>query len=411
MHTSVMNHSTSRTAELRPVAIKSKRVLSIDLLRGSVMIIMALDHVRDYFHSDAFFYSPTDLTRASVVLFFTRWITHFCAPAFVLLAGLSAHLYGSARGRRALSYFLLTRGIWLVFAELFIITLFWTFNPSYPVLNFQVIWAIGVSMIALSLLVRLDRRIILAIGIILVAGHNLLDTIHVTGKGVPAFVWAMLHQDGDFTFGRFTLLLHYPVIPWIGIMAIGYTLGGLYVAGQDGERRKKTLLYLGTGAIMLFILLRGVNGYGDPSHWSTQGNATFTLLSFLSVTKYPPSLLYALMTLGPVLICLSLGEGPLNALKAKISIFGRVPMFYYLAHIPLVHGLAVAGAMISGHPASDMILTNRVNRMPGLQGYGFNLLIVYLVWIGVILILYPCCRWFDRYKRAHQSSKWWLSYL
>jgi uncharacterized membrane protein len=411
MHTSVLNHSQSVTSELRPVAIKSKRVLSIDLLRGSVMIIMALDHVRDYFHGDAFLYSPTDLTRTSVVLFFTRWITHFCAPAFVFLAGVSAQLYGSVRGRRALSLFLLTRGIWLVFAELFIITLFWTFNPSYPVLNFQVIWAIGVSMIALSLLVRLDRRIILAIGITLIAGHNLLDTIHVTGKGVPAFLWATLHQDGDFTFGRFTLLLHYPVIPWIGIMAIGYSLGSLYASGQDGKRRKKMLLYLGTAAIMLFILLRSLNGYGDSSHWSRQGNASFTLLSFLNVTKYPPSLLYALMTLGPVLICLSLGEGPLNALKAKISVFGRVPMFYYLAHIPLVHGLAVIGAMISGYRASDMILTNRVNRMPGLQGYGFNLLTVYLVWIGVILILYPCCRWFDRYKRAHQSTKWWLSYL
>jgi uncharacterized membrane protein len=411
MQTSVLNNSQSVIAEVRPLTIKSKRVLSIDLLRGTVMIIMALDHVRDYFHSDAFLYSPTDLSRTSVSVFFTRWITHFCAPAFVFLAGVSACLYGYTRGRRALSIFLLTRGIWLVFAELFIITLFWTFNPSYPVLNFQVIWAIGVSMIALSLLVRLDRRIILAVGIILVAGHNLLDTIHVSGKGIPAFLWAALHEDGDFTFGRFTLLLHYPVIPWIGIMAIGYTLGSLYAPGEDAKRRKRMLLYFGTGAIALFILLRSLNGYGDSSHWSTQGSAAFTILSFLNVTKYPPSLLYSLMTLGPVLVCLSVGERSLHALKTKISVLGRVPMFYYLAHIPLVHGLAIVGAMISGHRASDMILSNRVNRMPGLQGYGFSLLTVYLVWISVVLVLYPCCRWFDRYKRANQTAKWWLSYL
>ncbi|MDP4147841.1 MAG: heparan-alpha-glucosaminide N-acetyltransferase domain-containing protein [Bacteroidota bacterium] len=411
MDTSVLKNSMPVTAAGRPVTIKSKRVLSIDLLRGSVMIIMALDHVREYFHRDAFFYSPTDLTHTSVPLFFTRWITHFCAPAFVFLAGLSAHLYGSAKGGKSLSFFLLTRGIWLVFAELFIITLFWTFNPSYPVLNFQVIWAIGVSMIALSVLIRLNRRMILAIGIILVAGHNLLDTIHVTGKGVPAFLWAALHEDGDFTFGHFTLLLHYPVLPWIGIMAIGYVIGSLYVPGQDGNRRKKTLLYLGTGAIVLFILLRSLNGYGDSSSWTTQANTAFTLLSFINVTKYPPSLLYVLMTLGPVMIFLSLGEGSLNALKAKVSIFGRVPMFYYLLHIPLVHGLAIVGAMISGHRAADMILTNRVNRVPGLQGYGFSLPAVYMVWICVILILYPCCRWFDRYKRTNQSAKWWLSYV
>ena len=196
----------------------------------------------------------TDLAHTSVALFLTRWVTHFCAPAFVFLAGVSAYLYGSARGKRALSFFLLTGGIWLVFAELFIITLFWTFNPSYPVFNFQVIYrAIGVSMIALSVLIKLSRRVILGIGIILIAGHNLLDGIHVSGKGVPAFLWAMLHEDGDFTFGRFTFLLHYPVLPWIGIMAIGYTIGSLYAPGQDGKRRKRAAsLYGNRGDPLLF---------------------------------------------------------------------------------------------------------------------------------------------------------------
>ena len=396
---------------IQPLLLRKKRVLSIDVVRGAIMIIMALDHVRDYFHRDAFFYSPTDLSRTSGILFFTRWITHFCAPAFVCLAGISASLYGSVRGKKALSFFLLTRGLWLVFAEFFIITLMWTFNPAYPVFNLQVIWAIGISMIVLSALIRLDWRIILAIGVLLVAGHDLLDSVHVQGRGLPALLWAMLHEEADLAFGRVTIFVHFPVLPWIGIMAIGYVLGRIYQPGYDGKHRKAILLWAGGGAILLFFALRCFGLYGDPAPWSVQPGAFFSFLSFINVSKYPPSLLYTLVTLGPILIFLAFSEKPLNALTERVSVFGRVPMFFYLLHIPLIHALAIVGATVSGYPAGSMILGNRVNRVHELQGYGFSLPTVYLVWASVVLALYPLCRWFDRYKRKHASTKWWLSYL
>ena len=388
------------------------RVESIDLLRGAVMIIMALDHVRDYFHKDAFLYDPTDLAHTHVLLFFTRWITHFCAPVFVFLAGISAYLYGAKRSRAELSFFLFTRGVWLVFAEMFIVTLGWTFNPGYPILNLQVIWAIGMSMLVLSVLVYMNVRLILLTGLLLVVGHNLLDGVHIPGTGVASVFWAFLHDPGDYSIGRFAFFIHYPLLPWIGILAVGYCAGHLYRGGYDPERRKELLFYLGGWALVLFFFLRALNSYGDAAHWHVQGSTAFDVLSFLNVTKYPPSLLYILMTLGPALVFLALMERPLRGWMKKVALLGRVPMFYYLAHIYLIHGLAVVGALVAGYKGSDMIgLSNRVNRVPALKGYGFNLFVVYVVWVGVVLLLFPCCRWFDRYKRANQRRWRWLSYL
>jgi uncharacterized membrane protein len=391
--------------------LKPKRIESIDLLRGIVMIIMVLDHTRDYFHKSAFIFNPEDLAHTNVALFFTRWITHFCAPVFILLAGVSAYLYGAKKSKKELSFFLLTRGVWLVLAELFIISFFKTFNPSYQFFNLQVIWAIGISMIILSAIIYLNKYFILLTGILLVALHNLLDTVHVPGDGLSSFLWALLHDPGFFTFGHFTFHVHYPLLPWIGVMAIGYYVGNLYSHNYDPGKRRRTLLLVGTGAIVLFIILRSGNFYGERDHWSLQKNAVFSMLSFLNVTKYPPSLLYLLMTLGPAFIFLALAEKPLNSLAAKILIFGRVAMFYYLVHILLIHMLATIGAVILGYKISDMILAGMVNSAPGLKGYGFSLLTVYLIWTALIFILYPCCRWFDRYKRTYQSAKWWLSYL
>lgn len=391
--------------------IEKKRIESIDLLRGTVMIIMALDHVRDYFHKDAFFYSPTDLTRTSVSLFFTRWVTHFCAPVFVFLAGISACLYGAKKGRKELSFFLLTRGVWLILVELFIISLFRTFNPAYIFTNLQVIWAIGISMIALSGIIYLKRRVILLTGGLLIAAHNLLDHVHIPGNGILSFCWSLLHYPAKFHYGPFLISVRYPVLPWIGIMTIGYYLGNWYEQGYGAARRISMLLLLGFGAIAGFIMLRSVNWYGDAAHWSVQKNGIFSLLSFLNVTKYPPSLLYTLMTLGPALIFLTIAEKPLNALTSKIAVFGRVAMFYYLAHILLIHILALFGALIGGYKLSDMVLTSGVDDAVQLKGYGFNLLTVYIVWMALILMLYPLCKWFDRYKRAHLHSKWWLSYI
>lgn len=394
-------------------ATRSKRIESIDLLRGIVMIIMALDHVRDYFHGSAYIYDPTDLSKTSVAIFFTRWITHFCAPVFMLLAGVSACLYGAKKGRKELSFFLFTRGIWLILAELFIVTLEWTFNPHYAAFILQVIWAFGISMLALSVLIWLPRKGIALIGILLIAGHNLLDQVHVPGNTVPAFFWAFLHEQHFFSFGPSSgVMVGYPILPWIGIICMGYCLGSLYLSDYTPEQRKKTLLSLGLGAIVLFILLRFSNLYGDHALWSTQKNAVFTFMSFLNTTKYPPSLLYVLMTTGPAMVFLALAEKPLNALTRRLIVFGRVPMFYYLVHIFFIHLLAIIGAVVSGHPWTVMVdLTTWVTANVQLKGYGFNLLTVYVVWIGVVIALYPLCRWFDGYKRAHQAEKWWLSYL
>jgi uncharacterized membrane protein len=396
-----------------PVNLSNKkdRVESIDLLRGVVMIIMALDHTRDYFQYDAFVYSPTDLSQTSVFLFFTRWITHFCAPVFVFLAGISAYLYGAKRTRKELSFFLFTRGLFLVILEATVLALERTFNPSFSFINLQVIFAIGVSMMVLSVLIYLRRNIILIIGLLIIAGHNLLDNVHVPGKGLSSFGWAIVHDHGNFTFGKITFSVHYSVLAWIGIMTTGYGLGNLFTSRYDQRKRRKILLSIGWGAIALFILLRAINVYGDPAHWSVQKNAVFSFLSFINVTKYPPSLLYVLILLGPAMIFLALTEKPLNALTQKISLFGRVAMFYYLAHILLIHLLALFGAVISGHLWSDMVLTSRVNDSPGLKGYGFNLFVVYIVWIAVVLILYTFCKRFDSYKRGNVGKYGWLSYL
>lgn len=392
------------------IRIETKRLESIDLLRGVVMIIMALDHVRAYFHYDAFIYSPTDLSQTNVALFFTRWITHFCAPVFIFLAGTSAYLYGTKRSKKELSFFLLTRGIWLVLAELLIVGLFRTFNPSYTYLNLQVIFVIGISMIVLSVIIYMNRWLILLTGILLIGAHNLLDSVHIDGNSFSAFLWSILHDEDNFTFGRFNVYVRYPVIPWLGVMILGYYLGRFYGSGYDPKKRRKNLLILGITSITLFIILRSGNWYGDAAHWSTQKDPIFSLLSFLNVTKYPPSLLYILITLGPSLIFLALTEKKLNGWTTKIIIFGRVPMFYYLAHILLIHILAAVAGLATGYP--EMIVLNKpLNTITGLRGYGFNLLWVHILWIMHIVILYPLCEWFDVYKRTHQSEYWWLSYL
>jgi uncharacterized membrane protein len=248
---------------------------------------------------------------------------------------------------------------------------------------------------------------------VLVAGHNSLDNIHVAGDGVPAFLWALLHeQKFSFHFGGINPLVGYPLLPWIGIITLGYCLGSLYSPDIDKAVRKKALRSLGIGAILLFILLRWTNVYGDPAHWSAQKNAVYTLLSFINTTKYPPSLLYALMTLGPALLFLAYTERPLSNLTSKVIVFGRVPMFYYLIHIPVIHGLAIIAAMLSGHSAGDMVdLTTWVTANPQLKGYGFSLPVVYIVWIVVIVVLYPISRRFDQYKRSNQGKQRWLSYF
>jgi uncharacterized membrane protein len=404
-----MNTATATLhSPIQPV--KSARIQSIDLLRGLVMIIMALDHVRDYFHADAFLYNPLDLSKTSVALFFTRWITHFCAPVFVFLAGTSAFLVGSRKGKKELSTFLLTRGLWLIVLEFTIINFSWFFNIQFPLIALTVIWALGMGMIILAATIHLPFKMILLLGFLLVAGHNLVDSFHVSGSGPDAIGWAILHEFNGFQVGHFFLFVGYPLLPWSGIMMLGYCFGSLYLPGVDATQRRKKLLTMGSVMILLFIVIRAINIYGDPNPWTEQTSPVYTVLSFLNVTKYPPSLLYALVTLGPAMIFLAISEKLQGKLSQYVIGLGRVPMFYYITHLYLIHIIALIAALATGYQVSDMTFSTWVTDSPNLRGYGFSLGIVYLVWIGVVLSLYPLCLWYDRYKMNHRE-KWWLSYL
>jgi uncharacterized membrane protein len=372
---------------------------------------MALDHVRDYFHADAFLYDPTDLSKTSVALFFTRWITHFCAPVFIFLAGTSAFLIGLRKSKQELSVFLLKRGIWLIILELTIVNFAWFFNVQFSLITLFVIWALGIGMIVLAAFIHLPFKAILAIGALMVVGHNVFDNFKVDGNGPAAILWSMVHQFQGFSLSEsYFLFIGYPIIPWIGVMMLGYCFGTFYQTTYSQTDRKKILLYLGFSLIALFVLIRLINGYGDPNPWSTQPNPVFTVLSFLNVTKYPPSLLYVLVTLGPAILFLAISENYYGSVSQKIKILGRVPMFYYLLHLYLIHLLALTAALLTGYEASDMVFNTWVTNSPNLVGYGFSLWVVYVVWISVVLILYPLCRWYETYK-ATQRSKWWLSYL
>jgi uncharacterized membrane protein len=392
--------------------VKTKRIESIDLLRGIVIIIMALDHVRDYFHAANFLYEPTDMTQTNPAVFFTRWITHFCAPVFVFLAGTSAFLVGERKTKNELSSFLLKRGLWLILLEIVVIDFAWSFNPAYPLIRLQVIWVLGLAMVILSGLIYLPLKIILMIGLLILFGHNLLDNIHATGNSFTDFLWGVLHERKRFSFGGRLIATGYPIISWLGIMALGYCFGSLYKKGMDAALRKKYLLLIGSIAIALFMLVRGINMYGDKAPWSVQSSLLLTICSFLNVTKYPPSLMYVLMTLGPALIVLALLEKPLNRLESMIIRIGRVPLFFYILHLFLIHLLAVVAVVLSGRPWTDMISITNINAKdsPWLKGYGFSLAGTYLVWLIVVLLLYPLCKWYDQYKTSYKQ-KWWLSYI
>ncbi|MGH7527313.1 MAG: DUF1624 domain-containing protein, partial [Gemmatimonadales bacterium] len=364
------------------------RLDSIDLLRGLVMVIMAMDHARDYFTDVRF--DPTDLSQTSAALFLTRWITHFCAPAFVFLAGTSAFLSQSrGKSREELARFLVTRGLWLVVLEFTVVRLAWTFDPFYSQLLFvQVIWALGVSMIALAGLIHLPLPVVAAVGVAMIAGHNLLDPVRPETLGGWGALWTVLHIQAPITLGGRVLFVGYPLIPWIGVMAAGYAFGALIV--RPAEQRRRNLLLLGGGATVAFIALRALNAYGDPSHWSPQASPLFTLLSFLNTTKYPPSLLFLLMTLGPAIVSLVLFERLSGPVARFFIVYGRVPLFYYILHLFLIHGLAVLVAELTGFGARSL-MTMWLS-LPAT--WGFGLPVVYLVWAVVVLALYPLCRWF-----------------
>jgi len=389
------------------LAPSKKRIDSIDILRGIIMIIMALDHVRDFFHIDASTSDPTNPATTTPILFFTRWITHFCAPLFVFLAGTSIFLTGRKRSKKELSVFLIKRGIWLMVLEITIFNLLFGFDPLYHFIGLQVIWVTGVSMVLMAALIYIPLNVLLVLGFVIIAGHNVLDTFNVQRPASPSIWWAILHQQffTQYAPGRSFMVL-YPLLPWPGIMILGYCTGSLFVNGYDAAKRRRILVRIGVSAILVFLLLRWVNVYGDLRPWSVQKNTTATILSYFNVTKYPPSLLYICMTIGPGLILLAWLEKAKAKWANVVVIYGRVPMFYYLIHFFVIHLLCTIAFFATGHNMSEAG-TGLMMFRP--DDFGFSLGVVYLIWIAVVAGLYPLCKWYSRYKATHDH--WWLSYL
>jgi uncharacterized membrane protein len=383
------------------------RVDSVDVIRGIIMILMALDHVRDYFGSLAV--NPTDLATTTPGLFMTRWVTHICAPVFFLLTGTGAYLGLRRRSRRELSRFLLTRGLWLILIEFTVVRFGWQFNLDYRLTVLTVMWALGWSMVVLSALVHLPTRVVAAIGVALIAGHNLLDPIQAAALGSLGPVWSVLHAPGVVIPGDHLVFVAYPLIPWIGVTAAGFALGAVYE--WDAERRRAFLVRLGLGLVAAFVIVRAINAYGDPVPWSPQRSALFTVLSFLNTTKYPPSLLFLLMTLGPALLLLRAVDAKTPTILRPALTIGRVPFFYYVAHIFVIHLLAVVVSYLRYGDAHWMFESPTLGQYPITQpeGWPSGLPVVYTIWIGVVLTLYPLCRWFADLKQRRREV--WLSYL
>ena len=393
----------------------NKRIESIDILRGIAMVIMALDHVRDYFHQTANIDDPLNLDTASPWLFFTRWITHFCAPIFVLLSGTSIYLQSLRKTKKQLSIFLIKRGLWLIIAELTIISLAWTFDPFFHIHPLQVIWAIGISMVILGFLIHLPVKIIFSLGLLIVAGHNLLDIPESAPNFIPGFWWDLLHTGFfklySYAPGHFVIMV-YPFLAWTGVMMLGYCLGVFFSGKYTVTKRIKLLQRLGVGLIGLFVLLRFINVYGDPHPWAVQENGLYTFFSFIKVNKYPPSLLYLCLMMGPSLLLMAMVERIKNRFADIMIVFGRTAFFYYIIHLYLIHLLRAADFFIKGNHTMQEALQS-MTTLPFLfviPGEGYGLAVVYGIWIAVIILLYPLCKWYDQFKRSHKE-KWWLSYL
>jgi uncharacterized membrane protein len=383
---------------------KRVRLESVDVVRGVIMIIMALDHTRDFFSNTGL--NPTDPTNTTFPLFFTRWITHFCAPTFFLLTGVGAYLSLRKKSKRELSIFLFTRGLWLIFLEIVVFRCFgWQWNFDYHVLMLNVLWALGWAMIVLSVLVYLPTWLVAAFGVVIIATHNLFDSIQSSN-----WLWTILHSP-NFILNtpEHTILVPYVLVPWIGVTAAGYGLGQIF--RWEPERRKKFLLRMGLGLTAAFIVIRGINIYGDPLRWATQKSAAFTVLSFLNTNKYPPSLLYLLMTIGPAILILWIIDGRTPQFLQPALTVGKVPMFYYLLHVPLIHLIAVVVCYARYGQAHWMFESPTIGDFPITKppGWGYSLPIVYMIWIFVVLALYPLCSWFADLKQRRSDA--WLSYF
>lgn len=380
------------------------RLPEIDRLRGLVMVLMALDHMRDFFDADAIRFSPTDLDRTNAFLFFTRFITHFCAPTFTALAGVSAYLYGvKVKDPKALARFLAARGLWLIFLDAAVISPIWTMGSGR--IELGTLWAIGCGLVALAALSRLSPRIVLLVGVSIMFGHNLLDGVHAADLGALGPWWSLLHERGKLPLGLPGGVI-YPALPWIGVAALGYGIGPLFL--EPAKLRDRALYVAGAGALALFVLLRFSNLYGDPHPWSVQRDSLFTLLSFLNVTKYPPSLLYLLATLGGAALALPALESVKGWIGTGFTVFGRTPLFFYVLHLYLGVAAALAFVLAQGYSLTDIAGWAKAGGPPPELGAGLTG--AYLAWILVVLALYPLCRWFAQVK-SRRRDLWWLTYL
>jgi uncharacterized membrane protein len=392
----------------------ARRVVAIDAIRGVVMVLMALDHVRDFVHRGAMSYSPTDLARTTTALFLTRWVTHICAPVFMFTAGMGAFLWWQqSRTRQELSTFLLTRGFWLLVLELTVMRLAYNFDFSqrYPLL-LLVLWALGACMIGLAALVWLPLRALAVLSIAVVTLHNCLDHVTASQFGASAGIWNLIHEAGAFRLAGATVIVGYPLVPWIAVMALGFCFGRVFL--MESSLRRRYLVVIGAASTLAFVVIRALNRYGDPVPWSTQSSVIDTALSFLNTTKYPPSLAFLLMTLGPALLALAYFD--LAELKPSnpLVVFGRVPLFFFVIHFYAAHATAVVLAWLRYGRASLTFAFHPVPSMGGPRelfpaGFGYDLWVVYVVWTLIGLGLYPACRWFARIKGTRRD--WWLSYL
>jgi uncharacterized membrane protein len=389
------------------------RLQSVDALRGAVMILMALDHTRDFVNRAAMSFQPTDLSRTNVALFFTRWITHFCAPTFAFTAGLGAFLWlGRNRTTGQLSRFLVTRGVWLMFLELTLLRwiLYLDLGWSGHLIILSVIWMLGLSMVVLAALVHLPTRLLLPFSLLVMVTHNLFDPIPPSRFGSEAWVWDILHVLSPFPVHGALVLAAYSLIPWFAVMAAGYCFGP--VLRWESARRQRFLIRLGLGLTIAFVVIRAINRYGDPAPWSAQPSAMFTVLSFLNCTKYPPSLDFLLMTLGPAMIAMAWLERVRFSERNPLIVFGRVPFFYYVIHLAVIHAVAIALNFLRYGWTNFLLLPAPSMGSPAKlfpPDYGFSLWVVYGVWIGVVVMLYPVCRWYAGLKSRRRE--WWLSYV
>lgn len=393
------------------LAVQPKlRVLSVDALRGLVMVIMALDHVRDYFHAGAMAFQPEDLTQTTTAVFLTRWITHLCAPVFMFTAGLGAYFWLSrGRTQSELTRFLWTRGLWLVVLELTVVRLAMYFSLTQGMVVVTVLWALGWAMIALGVLVYLPVRVLAVLSVVGIALHNLADGVQASQFGAWAWMWHMAHQLGVFPVAGVPVLVAYPLVPWVFVMSTGFCFGA--VMTMDEARRRQWIVRLGLGLTAAFLVIRGINAYGDPMPWS-DAVPGMTVLSFLKCNKYPPSLDFLLMTMGPALLLLAWLERVRLESWNPLIVFGRVPLFYFIVHLFVIHGLTIPFALVRYGEAGFLR-----NPMPSMGGdaklypesFGYELWAVYAVWAAVVAFLYPLCLWFARLKERRRD--WWLSYL